>query len=93
MDGELTPSLFRAHLLTSIICKHLWNRRRFAVGWKPLFPVAAFTQAISENPEIKGGNFGGGEMQINERKQSASVTCERGSGDAHICPAVVMACS
>lgn len=73
---ELTPSLFKAHLLTSIICKHLLNRRRFAAGFKPLFPVAAFTEAISEAPRIKGGNFGGGEMQINDREETK---------DQHLC--------
>lgn len=66
----INPFAFKAHLLTSIICKHRLNRRRFAGGFKPLFPVAASTEAISENPQIKGGNFGGGGMQINEREET-----------------------
>lgn len=62
----MNPFLLRNQLLTAIICKHLWSRRPFAAGFQPLFPVAAFTEAISANPQIKGGNLGGGGMWIKE---------------------------
>lgn len=42
----------------------------FIVGFKPLFPVEAFTGAISENREVKGGNLCIRRMQINEREET-----------------------